>query len=95
MPTADKTLSIRPGQERDADLLADLAGRTFADAYSCTLSAEDLDANVSVKPTFFGLLLDHGAHLSECCSNLINTGGLFVGRGGDFSYETGGQIDCV
>lgn len=43
MPNGDKTLSIRPGQERDVDLLADLGGRTFSDAYSCTLSAEDLD----------------------------------------------------
>ena len=43
MSNRDKTLSIRPAEERDADLLADLAARTFSDAYSCTLSAEDLD----------------------------------------------------
>jgi len=43
MPNGDKTLSIRPGEERDADLLADLGARTFSDAYSCTLPAEDLD----------------------------------------------------
>ena len=43
MSNRDKTLSIRPGEERDADLLADLGARTFSDAYSCTLSAEDLD----------------------------------------------------
>ncbi len=40
---ADKTLSIRPAEERDADLLADLGARSFSDAYSCTLSAEDLE----------------------------------------------------
>ena len=39
----DKTLSIRPAEERDADLLADLGARTFSDAYSCTLPREDLD----------------------------------------------------
>jgi len=43
MPNGDKTLSIRPAEERDAGLLADLGARTFSDAYSCTLSAEDLD----------------------------------------------------
>jgi ribosomal protein S18 acetylase RimI-like enzyme len=43
MSNPDKTLSIRPAQERDADLLADLGARTFSDAYSHTLSAEDLD----------------------------------------------------
>ena len=43
MSSHDKTLSIRPAEKRDADLLADLGGRTFSDAYSCTLSAEDLD----------------------------------------------------
>jgi ribosomal protein S18 acetylase RimI-like enzyme len=43
MPNGDKTLLIRPAEERDADLLADLGARTFSDAYSCTLSAEDLD----------------------------------------------------
>ena len=43
MPNGDKTLSIRPAEERDADLLADLGTRTFSDAYSRTLSAEDLD----------------------------------------------------
>ena len=43
MSSRDKTLSIRPAEERDADLLADLAARTFSDAYSRTLSAEDLD----------------------------------------------------
>ncbi len=43
MSNRDKTLSIRPAEERDADLLADLGARTFSDAYSCTLSAEDLD----------------------------------------------------
>jgi len=43
MPNGDKTLSIRPAEERDADLLADLGARTFSDAYSRTLSAEDLD----------------------------------------------------
>lgn len=40
---SDKTISIRPAEQRDADLLADLGARTFSDAYSCTLSAEDLD----------------------------------------------------
>ncbi len=43
MSNGDKTLSIRPAEERDAGLLADLGGRTFSDAYSCTLSAKDLD----------------------------------------------------
>jgi len=43
MSSRHKTLSIRPAQERDADLLADLGARTFCDAYSCTLSAEDLE----------------------------------------------------
>lgn len=38
-----ETLSIRPAEERDAGVLADLGARTFADSYSCTLSAEDLD----------------------------------------------------
>ena len=47
MPNGDKTLSIRPAEERDADLLADLAARTFSDAYSRTLSAEDLDDYLS------------------------------------------------
>jgi ribosomal protein S18 acetylase RimI-like enzyme len=40
---SDRTLSIRPAEKRDADLLADLGARTFSDAYSCTLAAEDLD----------------------------------------------------
>ncbi len=43
MSIGDKNLLIRPAEERDADLLADLGARTFSDAYSCTLSAEDLD----------------------------------------------------
>ncbi len=43
MPTGDKYLLIRPAEESDAEVLADLGGRTFSDAYSCTLSAEDLD----------------------------------------------------
>ena len=43
MSNYDKTLSIRPAEGHDADLLADLGSRTFSDAYSCTLSAEDLD----------------------------------------------------
>jgi len=47
MSSRDRTLSIRPAEERDAYLLADLAARTFSDAYSCTLSAEDLDDYLS------------------------------------------------
>lgn len=43
MPNGDKTLSIRPAEESDAEVLADLGARTFSDAYSRTLSAEDLD----------------------------------------------------
>ena len=40
---SDKTLSIRPAEQRDAELLADLGARTFSDAYACTLSAQDLE----------------------------------------------------
>jgi len=38
----DETFSIRPAEERDADSLADLGARTFADTYSSILPAEDL-----------------------------------------------------
>ena len=40
---SDNTLSIRPAEQRDAELLADLGARTFSDAYACTLSAGDLE----------------------------------------------------
>ncbi|MHC4146154.1 MAG: hypothetical protein ACYSUD_15395, partial [Planctomycetota bacterium] len=44
MSTRDKNLSIRLAKESDADSLADLGARTFADAYSCILPTEDLGA---------------------------------------------------
>ncbi|MHC4170919.1 MAG: GNAT family N-acetyltransferase [Planctomycetota bacterium] len=38
-----RTLAIRPAEQRDADLLADLGARTFSDTYSSILPARDLD----------------------------------------------------
>jgi ribosomal protein S18 acetylase RimI-like enzyme len=40
----DEIFSIRPAKESDAESLADLGARTFADAYSSILPAEDLGA---------------------------------------------------
>jgi hypothetical protein len=39
----DKNVLIRPVEESDAEVLADLAARTFFDAYSSILPIEDLD----------------------------------------------------
>lgn len=43
MSVEDNNLLTRPAEESDAEIIADLGGRTFFDSYSCTLSAEDLD----------------------------------------------------
>ncbi len=43
IPANDKTFSIRPAQESDADSLADLGARTFSDAYSSIVPAKDLE----------------------------------------------------
>ena len=42
MSIGENNLSIRPAEERDAEILAGLGARTFSDAYLCTLSAEDM-----------------------------------------------------
>lgn len=43
MPVHDNTISIRPAEESDAEVLADLGARTFHDTYSSILPANDLD----------------------------------------------------
>lgn len=42
IPNADTSVSIRPGASTDADTLADLARRTFADTFADDNTAEDL-----------------------------------------------------
>lgn len=42
IPIGDKTLTIHPAEEHDAELLAELGALTFSDTYSSILSEKDL-----------------------------------------------------
>lgn len=47
MSVNEQTISIRPAEESDAEILADLGARTFSDTYSSILPAKDLNNYLS------------------------------------------------